>query len=104
MAEKKSIGLRLAIGLAVIAIAVIVTLYIFVWKQPCDGINNEYLSCVWTGSVPDWVGLILFWNSCFWLSGLYGFFIKDDDQDPWKAIVKWSFILGAGGILLIFLL
>lgn len=104
MAEKKSIGLRLAIGGAVIAIAVIVSLYIFVWKQPCDGINNEYLSCVWKGNAFDWIGLILFWNCCFWLSGLYGFLIKDDDQDPWKSIVKWSTIGGALGMLSICLL
>lgn len=104
MAEKKSIGLRLAIGGAVIAIAVIVTLYIFVWKQPCDGINNEYLSCAWKGSAADWFGLLLFWNACFWLSGLYGFLIKDDDQDPWKSIVKYSFFGGIAGLLLIALL
>lgn len=103
MAEKKSLGVRLGIAGAVIAIAVIVSLYIFIWKQPCDGINNEYLSCMWKGSVGDWIGLILFYNCCFWISGLYGFFIKDDDQDPWKNIVKWSFYGGALGIGLIFI-
>lgn len=101
MAEKKSLGVKLSIGLAVIAIAVIVSLYIFVWKQPCDGINNEFLSCLWKGSVGDWIGLILFYNGCFWLSGLYGFLIKDDDQDPWKSIVKGSFFAGILGVLLI---
>jgi hypothetical protein len=101
--EKKMTATSWLIGIATIAIAIVVTLFIFVFRQPCDGINNEYLSCKWTGGVIDWIGLILFYNGCFWISGLYGLFIKDDDQDPWKTIVKWSFFGGAAGILVIFL-
>lgn len=103
MAEKKSLGVKLSIAGVAVAIAVIVSLYIFKWKQPCDGINNEYLSCMWKGSLGDWTGLILFYNACFWLSGLYGFLIKDDDEQPWKNIVKFSFFGGIAGMALIFI-
>lgn len=102
MAEKKSLGVKLAIGLSTVAVAVVVTLFLFVFKQPCDGIDNIYLSCRWNGNFWDWLGLILFYNGCFWISGLYGFLIKDDDQDPWKSIVKYSFFGGVLGAILIY--
>lgn len=107
MTTQKKSGLEkfawFAIPIAVIAIAVIATLYLFVFKQDCSGLDKVYMYCrVHPMSGWDVLGLILFYFSCFWLSSLWRFLVKDDDQDPWKTVTKVAWLCGPVGFFIMY--
>lgn len=97
-------GVQIFVNIAVIAIAFIATAFAYWIPQPCD-IDQQYLYCAThPGSNWDVVGMILFWFGAFWLSGIWGYFVKDDDEDPWKYITKAAFACAvAGPFIVIFL-
>jgi hypothetical protein len=107
MTKEKKNGLEKVLGVVVpvgaIAIAVIATLYLFVFKQDCSGIDQIYMYCrIHPMGFFDVIGLILFYSSCFWLSSLWKFLVKDDDQDPWQTVTKIAWVAGPVGFLLIY--
>lgn len=90
--------LRWAVHLGVIVIAIVVTLFAFVFKQPCD-IDKIYLYCrVHPTTGFDIAGIILFYAGCFGLSGLWMFFTGDIDQSPGRTVAWISLVLGIAGM------
>jgi hypothetical protein len=49
------------------------------------------------GTVADVIGWILLWFGAFWLSGIWGYFIEDDDEDPWKTVTKIAWCCAIAG-------
>jgi hypothetical protein len=95
--------LQIFVNVGVIAIAFIATAFAFWIPQPC-GIDKQYLyCCTHPGSIWDIVGIVLFWFGAFILSGIWGYFVKDDDEDPWATIVKVAWGCAVIGPLLIVL-
>lgn len=93
--------LQIFIHVAVIAIAIIATAFVWWIPQPCD-IDKQYLYCsAHPTTWGDVVGTILFWAGAFWLSGIWGYFVADDDEDPWKTVTKIAFACAAAGPFLV---
>lgn len=95
---------QIAVNVAAILVALITTLMLYAFPQKCD-IDKQYLWCyTHPGSIGDIVGMILFWFGCFWLSGIWGYLVADDDADPWRTITIASWCCAAAGpaIIIIF--
>lgn len=93
--KKRSIPQLLTYVLLLLVVPTLFILFGFVLEQPCDGIDNIYLYCrVHPFNFFDLIGTILFLFGCFWLSGVWTEFVKDD-QDERLAKVKWYALLGA---------
>jgi hypothetical protein len=60
-----------------------------------QGVNIWCL--VHPGTVADIVGMILLWFGAFWLSGIWGLFVQDDDEDPWKAVTVFAWLCCIAG-------
>lgn len=73
-----------------LAVAAFVTILAYAVPVECKGLDSGVnIYCLThPGSVADIIGFILLWFGCFWLSGLWMYFIEDDDEDPWKTVTK----------------
>lgn len=79
---------QILVNVLVIGIALFATAFAWWIKQPCD-IDKQYLYCCTHPSTwGDYVGTALFWFGCLWLSGIWGYFVQDDDSDPYDLITK----------------
>jgi hypothetical protein len=98
-------AIQIFINAAPILIAIIATLYMYVFQQDCSGIDKPYLWCAThPGSSVDVLGMILFWFGCFWLSGVWGYFITDDDANYLKPLqfIAWVCALVGPALIIIF--
>lgn len=102
----KSLGekiAQIAVNVLVIGIALFATAFFYWIPQPCD-IDKQYMyCCTHPGTVMDIVGMILLWFGCFWLSGIWAYFVQDDDEDPWKTVSTVAWLCAVAGPLLIIL-
>lgn len=86
----------------VFVVAAMFLLYAFVWKQPCDGIDNEFLSCRLTGTWGDIIGGILFVTGLLILSGFvtalsrgFKYLYNPPNSSTWNIAVFVGMVLGA---------
>ena len=74
-------------------------IYLFNAK-PCEGIDQIYLSCRFTGSVWDWVGAVI--TNVSWayfpLKAFNPSYSKTDKGNP----MRWAFIGIAVGLIVIY--
>jgi hypothetical protein len=86
-----------------ILIAGIVTYVAYGIPVECSGLDRgiNIWCLVHPGSVADIIGFILLWFGCFWLSGLWGYFVSDDDEDPWKTVTRIAWLCCIAGPALI---
>lgn len=95
---------QIAVNVIVIAIAVIATLFLYAFPQDCTGLDKQYLYCyTHPGTIADAIGMVLFWFGCFWLSGIWGYFVQDDGE-PWGTITKiaWGCAVAGPALILLF--
>lgn len=57
--------------LVFLAIGVLMALHGIFWDKSCNGIDDEFLNCVLTGSVGDIIGMCLFVGGMVWMSGIF---------------------------------
>lgn len=90
-----------AIPAIAVVILVVVTLFLFVWKEDCTGIDKEFAYC-YVHPATFWgiLGLILFYSGGLYISGLIPyalifFFNVEDDAEGLKIarIVAGIFML-----------
>lgn len=53
-----------------LVIGVLFVLHGIFWDKSCNGIDNEFLNCVLTGSIGDILGTILFSGGMIWMSNI----------------------------------
>jgi hypothetical protein len=82
-----------------ILIAAFVTYIAYGVPVECKGLDQgvNIWCLVHPGTVADIVGMILLWFGAFWLSGIWGLFIQDDDEDPWKAVTVFAWLCCIAG-------
>lgn len=93
-------------SLAVICL-VVATLYLFILKQECVGLDKEFAYCyVHPATLWGVLGLILFYFGGFYISGLIPylliFFFKVEDDAPGLAVGKTLAIICMLGFFLIY--
>lgn len=94
---------QIFVNVGVILIALVATAFFYWIPQPCD-IDKQYMyCCTHPGSVADAVGMVLFWFGAFWLSGIWAYFVADDDEDPWRTVTNIAWGCAVAGPLLIVL-
>lgn len=54
-----------------LAIGVLMAVHGIFLDKPCNGIDDEFLNCVLTGSLGDIVGMCLFIGGAVWISGIF---------------------------------
>jgi hypothetical protein len=97
-------GVQIFVNIAVLLIAALLPYFAYFVPVECD-LDNVYPWC-WVhpgNSVGDLIGWVLYGFGAFWLSGIWGYFVTDDDQDPWKTVGRIAWCCAAAGPLLIIL-
>lgn len=79
-------GMQFFVNAIVLAIGALLPIFMYLVPVQCD--NDGIGPWCWAhpGSVWDLVGLVLWIFGTFWLSGVWGYFVADDDEDPWKTV------------------
>lgn len=96
-------GVQIFVNVFVCFLTLLLPIFAYLVPVNCD-VDKLYPWCwVHPGSVGDIIGWVLWIFGGFWLSGIWGYFIEDDDQDPWKTVQIIAFCCVAAGPLLIIL-
>lgn len=96
---------QIFVNVVCILIPVFVTWIAYGVPVECVGLDKgvNIWCLVHPGSVADVVGWVFLWFGAFWLSGIWSYFVADDDEDPWKTVTKIAWlccIVGPGIITL----
>jgi hypothetical protein len=80
-------------------VAAVVTFIAYGVPVECTGLDRgvNIWCLVHPGSVADIVGMVLLWFGAFWLSGVWGLFVKDDDEDPRKRETRVAWLCCIAG-------
>lgn len=83
-----------AIPIGTLVILVVATLFLFVFKQPCEGLDKEFVYCH-VHPATGWgvLGLILFYAGGLYISGIIPYaliwFFGVQDDSSGLAIGRW---------------
>jgi hypothetical protein len=97
--------MQIFVNVAALAVALVVTIIAYWVPVDCNphdldkGVNIYCLTH--PGTVADVIGMVLLWFGCFWLSGIWGYFVQDDDEDPWKRVTRYAWLCAIAGPALI---
>lgn len=91
--------LQIFVNVGALAIVAFVMIVAYCFPVECQGLDaGVNIWClVHPGSVADVIGWILLWFGAFWLSGVWGYFVADDDEDPWKTVTRIAWLCCIAG-------
>lgn len=92
-------SLQIFVNIVCILIPVFVTWIAYGIPVECVGLDKGVnLWClVHPGTWADVVGWVLVYFGAFWLSGVWGYFVAQDDEDPWRWVTRVAWICCIAG-------
>lgn len=95
--------MQIFINCIALLVAAVVTYVAYGVPVECTGLDQgvNIWCLVHPGTIADIVGMVLLWFGAFWLSGIWGYFVTQDDENPWKIVTRIAWLCCIAGPTLI---